>query len=70
MELSYSFSNVHKLTSNLIQYHPYSCGSKVYHYHIWENESSEYYMEEKYQFQTLEELIDYYKQHKGGMSLH
>jgi len=41
----------------------------VYHYRIWENESSdEYYMEEKYQFQTLEELIDYYKQHKGGIT--
>jgi len=38
----------------------------VYHYRIWQNQSTEFYIDENINFQSLEEMIEFYKQSQGG----
>ena len=39
---------------------------KVYHYRIWQNKSSEFSVDDNIHFQTLEELVEFYKKSQGG----
>lgn len=40
--------------------------NKVCHYRIQQNESTEFYIDDNINFRSLEELIEFYKQSKGG----
>jgi len=39
----------------------------VYHYRIWQNKRSEFSVDDNIHFQTLEELVEFYKKSQGGL---
>ena len=45
-----------------------SYDGKVHHYRIWQSESGDFYIDENVLFQSLEEMIEFYKKSKGGIN--
>ena len=57
----------HQILYNCIKYFNRH-QKKVYHYRIRQNPSTEFYIDENINFQSLEEMIEFYKQSQGGWS--
>ena len=45
-----------------------SYDGKVHHYRIWQSESGDFYIDDNVLFQSLEEMIEFYKKSKGGIN--
>ena len=43
-----------------------SHNNRVLHYRIWQSQSGEFYIDDNVHFQSLEEMIEFYKKSQSG----
>ena len=51
--------------SVFVLYWLYSHNGRVYHYRIWQSQSNELYIDDVIRFQSLEEMMEFYKTQGG-----